>query len=42
VLLLEGFAALKSSWAQFWAHPRGDVLLLSASSGKERSNVGDV
>jgi len=42
VLLLEGFAASKNLWAQFWAHPSGDALLLAASNGKERSNVGDV
>ena len=26
VLLIERFAASKNSWAQFWAHPRGDAL----------------
>jgi hypothetical protein len=25
-LIAEGFAAPKNSWAQIWAHPRGDVL----------------
>ena len=42
VLLLERFAASKNSWAQFWAHPCGEALLLTARSGKKRSSVGDV
>jgi hypothetical protein len=34
VLLLEGFAASKNSWAQFWAHPSGDVALAWATDGE--------
>ena len=26
VLILERFAASENSWAQIWAHPRGDAL----------------
>jgi len=34
VLIPERFAARENSWAQIWAHPRGDGAFLAATRGK--------